>query len=102
VGDADVGEGSNIGAGTITCNYDGYLKYRTLIGRHAFIGSNSALVAPVTIGDGAYIGTGSVVTQDVPGDALAVARGWQRIKPGWAASFRTRMAKKKADTGSGA
>ncbi|WP_380876942.1 bifunctional protein GlmU [Sphingomonas sp. DBB INV C78] len=96
LGDAEVGEGANIGAGTITCNYDGYFKYPTKIGAGAFIGSNSALVAPVAIGDGAIIGAGSVVTRDVPADALGVARGAQEVKPGWAARFRAAMAKKKA------
>ncbi|MEY2862924.1 MAG: UDP-N-acetylglucosamine pyrophosphorylase [Pseudomonadota bacterium] len=78
VGDAWVGQASNIGAGTITCNYDGAFKHQTVIGDHAFIGSNSALVAPVTIGDGATIGAGSVITKDVPEQQLAVARGQQR------------------------
>ncbi|SNS07121.1 UDP-N-acetylglucosamine pyrophosphorylase /glucosamine-1-phosphate N-acetyltransferase [Sphingomonas laterariae] len=95
LGDADVGEGANIGAGTITCNYDGYFKYPTKIGAGAFIGSNSALVAPVAIGDGAIVGAGSVVTRDVPADALGVARGAQEIKTGWAARFRAAMAAKK-------
>jgi bifunctional UDP-N-acetylglucosamine pyrophosphorylase/glucosamine-1-phosphate N-acetyltransferase len=90
IGDARVGAGTNIGAGTITCNYDGFDKYRTDIGAGAFIGSNSALVAPVKIGDGAYVGTGSVVTKDVEADALAVARGRQMVKPGWAKAFRER------------
>jgi bifunctional UDP-N-acetylglucosamine pyrophosphorylase / glucosamine-1-phosphate N-acetyltransferase len=84
IGDARVGPGANIGAGTITCNYDGVAKHRTDIGAGAFIGSNSALVAPVKIGDGAYVGSGSVVTKDVPADALALARGEQTIKEGWA------------------
>ena len=88
LGDASVGAGSNVGAGTITCNYDGYGKYRTEIGAGAFIGSNSSLVAPVRIGNGAYVGSGSVVTADVPDDALAVARGRQANKAGWAAAFR--------------
>jgi bifunctional UDP-N-acetylglucosamine pyrophosphorylase/glucosamine-1-phosphate N-acetyltransferase len=97
IGDADVGEGANIGAGTITCNYDGFFKYRTVIGAGAFIGSNSALVAPVTIGAGAIVGAGSVVTQNVEADALALARGAQQTRPGWAARFRAAMtAKKKA------
>jgi len=95
LGDAEVGAGANIGAGTITCNYDGFRKHRTVIGEGAFIGSNSALVAPVTIGDGAYIGSGSVVTQDVAPDALALARARQEAKPGWAARFRERMKKEK-------
>ena len=84
IGDARVGEGANIGAGTITCNYDGVAKHHTDIGAGAFIGSNSSLVAPVKIGDGAYVGSGSVVTKDVPADALAVARATQTIKEGWA------------------
>jgi bifunctional UDP-N-acetylglucosamine pyrophosphorylase/glucosamine-1-phosphate N-acetyltransferase len=91
IGDARVGAGANIGAGTITCNYDGFGKYRTDIGAGAFIGSNSALVAPIKIGDGAYVGSGSVVTEDVAADALAVARGRQANKPGWAKRFRERM-----------
>jgi len=96
IGDASVGAGANIGAGTITCNYDGFLKYRTEIGPGAFIGSNSALVAPVTIGAGAIVGAGSVVTRDVEADALALVRALQEEKPGWAARFRARMAARKA------
>ncbi|HEY0112018.1 MAG TPA: bifunctional UDP-N-acetylglucosamine diphosphorylase/glucosamine-1-phosphate N-acetyltransferase GlmU [Allosphingosinicella sp.] len=97
LGDADVGAGANVGAGTITCNYDGYFKYGTVIGEGAFIGSNSALVAPVTVGKYAIVGAGSVVTRDVEPDALALARGTQDNKPGWAARFRAAMqAKKKA------
>ena len=88
IGDAEVGAGTNIGAGTITCNYDGYAKHRTTIGAGAFIGSDTALVAPVTVGDGAIVAAGSVVTSDVPADALAVARGRLAVKPGWAAAFR--------------
>ncbi len=88
LGDATVGPGTNIGAGTITCNYDGYAKHRTTIGDHVFIGSNSALVAPVTIGDGALIAAGSVITENVAPDALALARGRQFEKPGAAAAFR--------------
>jgi bifunctional UDP-N-acetylglucosamine pyrophosphorylase / glucosamine-1-phosphate N-acetyltransferase len=84
IGDATVGAGSNVGAGTITCNYDGVGKYRTEIGKNAFIGSNSALVAPVKIGDGAYAGSGSVITHDVPPDALAIGRARQANKEGWA------------------
>ena len=91
IGDASVGAGANIGAGTITCNYDGFGKYRTTIGAGAFIGSNSSLVAPVTIGANAYVGSGSVVTQDVAADALALARARQVEKPGWAAAFREAM-----------
>jgi bifunctional UDP-N-acetylglucosamine pyrophosphorylase/glucosamine-1-phosphate N-acetyltransferase len=93
VGDASVGANANIGAGTITCNYDGYDKHKTEIGEGAFIGSNSALVAPVKVGAGAYVGTGSVVTEDVPSDALAVARGRQAVKEGWAAAERKRRGK---------
>lgn len=88
IGDARVGAGANIGAGTITCNYDGIAKHRTDIGAGAFIGSNSSLVAPVKIGDGAYVGSGSVVTKDVPADALAVARAVQTVKEGWAKRLR--------------
>lgn len=90
VGDAAVGAGANVGAGTITCNYDGYDKTRTEIGEGVFIGSNSTLVAPLTIGPGAYVAAGSVVTQDVAADALAVGRGRQVEKPGWAALFHER------------
>jgi len=96
IGDAEVGANANIGAGTITCNYDGFFKYRTVIGEGAFIGSNSALVAPVTIGAGAIVGAGAVVTKDVEADALALVRPEQRAKPGWAKRFRDiMMAKKK-------
>jgi bifunctional UDP-N-acetylglucosamine pyrophosphorylase / glucosamine-1-phosphate N-acetyltransferase len=84
IGDARVGEGANVGAGTITCNYDGVAKHRTDIGKGAFIGSNSSLVAPVKVGDNAYIGTGTVVTKDVPAGALAVARAKPTVKEGWA------------------
>ncbi len=96
IGDARVGAGANIGAGTITCNYDGYFKHRTDIGAGAFIGSNSALVAPVAIGDGAYVGSGSVITKNVEPDALAVARGKQFEKAGWAKAFREAKAREKA------
>jgi bifunctional UDP-N-acetylglucosamine pyrophosphorylase/glucosamine-1-phosphate N-acetyltransferase len=84
IGDASVGEKANIGAGTITCNYDGFAKHRTEIGAHAFIGTNSSLVAPVKIGEGAYIGSGSVVSEDVPAGALALERSAMVIKEGWA------------------
>ncbi len=93
VGDASVGPNANIGAGTITCNYDGHAKSKTDIGEGAFIGSNSALVAPVKIGAGAYVGSGSVITEDVPADALALGRGRQAVKEGWAAAERKRRAK---------
>ncbi len=91
IGDARVGRGANIGAGTITCNYDGVFKHRTDIGARAFVGSNSALVAPVTIGDGALIAAGSVITEDVPAGALAVARGRQTLKPGLGARIIDRL-----------
>jgi bifunctional UDP-N-acetylglucosamine pyrophosphorylase / glucosamine-1-phosphate N-acetyltransferase len=95
IGDAMVGPEANIGAGTITCNYDGFFKYRTVIGAGAFIGSNSALVAPVTIGDGAIIAAGSTITADVPADALALVRPPQANKPGWATRFRAAMTARK-------
>jgi bifunctional UDP-N-acetylglucosamine pyrophosphorylase/glucosamine-1-phosphate N-acetyltransferase len=95
IGDASVGAKTNIGAGTITCNYDGFSKYRTEIGAQAFIGSNSALVAPVKIGDGAYIGSGSVITQDVAADALALGRARQIEKPGWVSVFRKKNRKER-------
>jgi bifunctional UDP-N-acetylglucosamine pyrophosphorylase/glucosamine-1-phosphate N-acetyltransferase len=91
LGDADIGAGVNIGAGTITCNYDGFGKYKTTIGQGAFVGSNSALVAPIAIGAGAIVAAGSVVTRDVAADALAIARGVQEEKPGWAARFRLKQ-----------
>jgi bifunctional UDP-N-acetylglucosamine pyrophosphorylase/glucosamine-1-phosphate N-acetyltransferase len=95
IGDAEVGPGANIGAGTITCNYDGFFKYRTRIGDGAFIGSNSSLVAPVNIGAGAIVGAGSVVTRDVEGDALGLTRAEQQQLSGWAARFRERQSAKK-------
>jgi bifunctional UDP-N-acetylglucosamine pyrophosphorylase / glucosamine-1-phosphate N-acetyltransferase len=91
IGDAEVGPRTNIGAGTITCNYDGFNKHRTVIGESVFIGSNTALVAPVTVGDGAYIAAGSVITREVPADALTIARGQQVDKPGRASEIRTRL-----------
>jgi len=91
LGDSDIGAGTNIGAGTITCNYDGFNKFRTIIGEGAFIGSNTALVAPVTVGDGAYVATGSVVTSDVPADALTIARARQVDKPGRAPKLRAQL-----------
>ena len=96
LGDGTVGAGANIGAGTIFCNYDGFDKFETHIGEGAFIGSDTALVAPVTVGPGAYTGSGSVITEDVAGDSLAVARGRQAEKPGWAAAFRARKLAEKA------
>ena len=95
LGDAEVGAGANIGAGTITCNYDGFFKYRTVIGAGAFIGSNSALVAPVSIGAGALVAAGSVITHDVAADAMAVARGEQVEKAGGAARYRELMKARK-------
>ena len=97
LGDATVGAGANVGAGTITCNYDGFFKHRTTIGAKAFIGSNTALVAPVTVGDGALIAAGSTISEDVPADALAVERSEQRHREGAAARFREkRQAEKQA------
>jgi bifunctional UDP-N-acetylglucosamine pyrophosphorylase / glucosamine-1-phosphate N-acetyltransferase len=98
IGDASVGAKSNIGAGTITCNYDGAEKHRTEIGKEVFIGSNSALVAPVKVGEGAYVGSGSVITEDVPAGALALGRGRQVVKEGWVNRLRAlkSLGKKKA------
>jgi bifunctional UDP-N-acetylglucosamine pyrophosphorylase/glucosamine-1-phosphate N-acetyltransferase len=96
LGDAEVGAGANIGAGTITCNYDGYNKSLTRIGAGAFIGSNSALVAPVTIGDGALVAAGSVIINDVPTDGFAIARGRQETRDDWAPHFRAAAQAKKA------
>jgi bifunctional UDP-N-acetylglucosamine pyrophosphorylase/glucosamine-1-phosphate N-acetyltransferase len=95
LGDSDIGAGANIGAGTITCNYDGYFKYRTSIGAGAFIGSNTALVAPVSVGPGALVAAGSVIVRDVAADAIALARGEQVEKPGRARRFREVMTEKK-------
>ncbi|GBR08295.1 bifunctional N-acetylglucosamine-1-phosphate uridyltransferase [Acetobacter oeni LMG 21952] len=95
LGDSSIGAGTNVGAGTITCNYDGVFKHRTTIGENAFIGSDSILVAPVTIGDGALIAAGSVITRDVETDSLAVARSTQVNKPGRAARFRAALRAKK-------
>jgi bifunctional UDP-N-acetylglucosamine pyrophosphorylase/glucosamine-1-phosphate N-acetyltransferase len=96
IGDGSVGAGANIGAGTIFCNYDGYFKNRTEVGEGAFVGSNSALVAPIKIGKGAIVAAGSTITKDVAADALALVRPVQEEKPGWAARFRARSAEKKA------
>jgi bifunctional UDP-N-acetylglucosamine pyrophosphorylase/glucosamine-1-phosphate N-acetyltransferase len=92
LGDAKIGAKANIGAGTITCNYDGFHKYPTTIGNRVFIGSDSALVAPVRIGDGAYVAAGSTITENIPADALGIARGRQVNKPGWAAKKRRELA----------
>jgi bifunctional UDP-N-acetylglucosamine pyrophosphorylase/glucosamine-1-phosphate N-acetyltransferase len=97
LGDADVGAGANIGAGTITCNYDGYFKYRTEIGPRAFIGSNSSLIAPVRIGADAIVGAGSAVSRDVADGELRLVRAEQLVKPGWADRFHDAMKKKKAE-----
>jgi bifunctional UDP-N-acetylglucosamine pyrophosphorylase/glucosamine-1-phosphate N-acetyltransferase len=91
LGDTEIGEGTNIGAGVITCNYDGVNKHRTLIGRQVFVGSDTQLVAPVTIGDGALIGAGSTITQDVPADALALSRTAQTLREGGASRLRNRQ-----------
>jgi serine acetyltransferase len=91
LGDASIGRDTNVGAGTITCNYDGVAKHATTIGSRVFIGSDTAIVAPVRIGDGAYVAAGSVITDNVPTDALAIARGRQVNKPGWAAARRRAM-----------
>jgi bifunctional UDP-N-acetylglucosamine pyrophosphorylase / glucosamine-1-phosphate N-acetyltransferase len=99
IGDASVGAGANVGAGTITCNYDGFAKHRTEIGAGAFIGSNSSLVAPVKIGEGAYIGSGSVISKDVPADALALTRAPQEERLGWAARFRKRRPRAPGNNG---
>jgi bifunctional UDP-N-acetylglucosamine pyrophosphorylase / glucosamine-1-phosphate N-acetyltransferase len=92
LGDTKIGAKSNIGAGTITCNYDGFHKFPTSIGNKVFIGSDSALVAPVRIGDGAYVAAGSTITENVPADALAIARGRQANKAGWASRKRRELA----------
>jgi bifunctional UDP-N-acetylglucosamine pyrophosphorylase/glucosamine-1-phosphate N-acetyltransferase len=99
IGDTSVGARANVGAGTVTCNYDGFDKHRTEIGAGAFIGSNSSLVAPVKIGEGAYIGSGSVISKDVAPDALALARPPQQERPGWAAKVRERRSRKPKSDG---
>ena len=96
IGDARVGPKTNIGAGTITCNYDGYDKHLTDIGANVFVGSNTALVAPVKVGDGASIAAGSVITRTVPADALAITRPDFELRDGWAARYRDMKAAKKA------
>jgi bifunctional UDP-N-acetylglucosamine pyrophosphorylase/glucosamine-1-phosphate N-acetyltransferase len=97
LGDAEIGAGANIGAGTITCNYDGYFKYQTVIGEGAFIGSNSALIAPVKIGRDAIVAAGSAVSRDVAAGELRMVRAEQLVKPGWADRFHDAMRKKKAE-----
>jgi bifunctional UDP-N-acetylglucosamine pyrophosphorylase/glucosamine-1-phosphate N-acetyltransferase len=96
IGDAKVGAGSNIGAGTITCNYDGFEKHLTDIGSEVFVGSNTALVAPVKVGDGANIAAGSVITQDVPADSLAISRAELQVRDGWASRYRKMKQSRKA------
>src|SRR5690606_7493317 len=95
IGDAHIGAKANIGAGTITCNYDGFSKHKTVVGERAFVGSNSSLVAPLTIGVGAYVASGSVVTQDVPDDALAFGRARQENKKGLGRRLRERLGGRK-------
>ena len=95
IGDGRVGAGANIGAGAIFCNYDGFNKHFTDVGKGAFIGSNAALIAPVKIGDGAYVAAGSVISRNVEPDALAIVRGGQELRPGWAAKFRALMQSRK-------
>jgi bifunctional UDP-N-acetylglucosamine pyrophosphorylase / glucosamine-1-phosphate N-acetyltransferase len=90
LGDAEIGEGVNVGAGAITCNYDGVVKRKTVIGDNVFVGSNSTLVAPISLGNGSYIAASSVITEDVPEDALALGRSRQTIKEGWAAQRRNK------------
>jgi bifunctional UDP-N-acetylglucosamine pyrophosphorylase/glucosamine-1-phosphate N-acetyltransferase len=96
LGDATVGPRTNIGAGTITCNYDGVGKHRTDIGADAFVGSDTTLVAPIRVGAGAYIGAGSAITEDVPEDALALGRARQVVKPGWARARREQHGKRRS------
>jgi bifunctional UDP-N-acetylglucosamine pyrophosphorylase/glucosamine-1-phosphate N-acetyltransferase len=95
IGDSHVGAGANIGAGTITCNYDGFFKHRTEIGAGAFIGSNTALVAPVKVGERAIVAAGSVITGDVPADALAIERSQQQAHEGWAIRYREKKSAEK-------
>ncbi len=95
LGDAEIGDGVNIGAGTITCNYDGKNKHTTVIEDNVFVGSNSTLVAPVKIGQGAYVAAGSCITQDVPADSLAIGRARQIVKEGWVKEKREKLAKGK-------
>jgi bifunctional UDP-N-acetylglucosamine pyrophosphorylase/glucosamine-1-phosphate N-acetyltransferase len=94
IGDSTVGRETNVGAGTITCNYDGFAKHRTKIGDRVQIGSDTQLVAPVTVGDDAYIGAGTTITEDIPAGALALSRTGQKIIPGWVERFRERHRKK--------
>ena len=95
LGDGHVGANSNIGAGTIFCNYDGYFKHKTELGKGVFVGSNSSLVAPLKLGDGSFVGSGSVITENVPADALALGRGKQHIIEDWASTYHADMKRKK-------
>jgi len=97
LGDAKIGSKTNIGAGTITCNYDGFHKHPTTIGNKVFVGSDSALVAPVRVGDGAFIAAGSTITENVPADGLGIARGRQMNKIGWASKKRRELASASGD-----
>ena len=94
VGDSDVGDHCNFGCGTVTCNYDGFKKFRTTIGSNVFVGCNTNFVHPVTVGDGAYIAAATTVTEDIPADAMAIGRQRQAVKPGWAAANREKKGKK--------
>ena len=94
VGDSDVGDHCNFGCGTVTCNYDGFQKFRTTIGDNVFVGCNTNFVPPVTVGDGAYIAAATTVTQDVPADAMVIGRTRQQVKEGWAAANREKKSKK--------
>ena len=96
IGDATIGEKANVGAGTITCNYDGYFKYQTHVGAGAFVGSNTSLVAPANVGNGAFVAAGSTVTETVPDDALYLNRASSTVKTGWAASYHARQKAKKS------
>jgi len=101
IGDAEIGRETNVGAGTITCNYDGFRKERTVVGERVMIGSDSQLIAPVTVGDDAYVATGTTVMTDVPAGALVFSRKPQEIRPGWVAERRARKAGKKAASKTG-
>jgi bifunctional UDP-N-acetylglucosamine pyrophosphorylase/glucosamine-1-phosphate N-acetyltransferase len=96
LGDADVGDRSNIGAGVITCNYDGFAKHKTTIGEEVFVGTDSHLIAPVRLGKGSYVATGTTVTRDVPADALAIGRNRQENKAGYAARLKTQLERRAA------
>ncbi|MEE8546548.1 MAG: DapH/DapD/GlmU-related protein, partial [bacterium] len=98
IGDSDLGEGVNIGAGTVTCNYDGLSKHNTVIEDGVFIGSGTMLVAPIRIGNNSIVAAGSTITRDVPPEALGIARGKQTVKENWAPEFRQKAAKGKEDT----